>query len=93
MSESTVEGGVIDDLRKLTTIDDSCPSCRAVGSIIPLTLSAYIMYACKDQASKYAGVKKASYLTLCTSMSLGLLYLGGSQLFSRLNEKLSMKAS
>ncbi|CAI2724184.1 unnamed protein product [Schistosoma spindalis] len=86
MNESTVEGGDIDDsshLRKLTSMGDSCPSCRAVSSIIPLTLSAYILYVCKDQASKYAGVKKVSYLTLCTSISLGLLYLGGSQLFSR----------
>ncbi|CAH8458569.1 unnamed protein product [Schistosoma rodhaini] len=86
MNKSLGEGSDIDDsshLRKPTTIDESCSSCRAVSSIVPLTLSAYIMYVCKGQASKYSGVKKVSYLTLCTSMSLGLLYIGGSQLFSR----------
>ncbi|CAH8451049.1 unnamed protein product [Heterobilharzia americana] len=60
---------------------ENCPSCRVVSSVIPLTLSAYIMYVCKDQVFKYAGVQKVSYLTLCTGMSIGLLYLGVRQLF------------
>ncbi|CAH8827252.1 unnamed protein product [Trichobilharzia szidati] len=64
-----------------TAIGENCPSCRVVSSVIPITLSAYIMYVCKDQIFKYAGAQKVSYLTICTGMSVGLLYLGVRQLF------------
>ncbi|CAH8450959.1 unnamed protein product [Schistosoma turkestanicum] len=86
MDESTIKVGGTDESthqKKSTTTDENCLGCRVVGSVIPLTLSAYIIYACKDQVSKYAGIRKVSYLTLCTSMSFGLLYLGAHQLFSR----------
>ncbi|CAH8565509.1 unnamed protein product [Dicrocoelium dendriticum] len=62
-----------------------CLSCRVVGFVLPVVLSAYVIYTAKDRLIHYTGVKRWSYLGLCASLSAGLLYIGGSQIIRRLD--------
>ncbi|KAA0198358.1 hypothetical protein FBUS_10694 [Fasciolopsis buskii] len=50
---------------------EECRACKWVAVGLPLCLSGYIVYAAKQQYSRYTGAKRWIYLSLCGGLSLG----------------------
>ncbi|KAF7256425.1 hypothetical protein EG68_07894 [Paragonimus skrjabini miyazakii] len=62
---------------------DNCVTCRIIGSVLPIAISGYILYAARLQWSQYVGFQRVAYVGLCTGLSAGLIYLGGYRLFQK----------